>query len=64
MVGYCKCYDNEWDVCDNITETSTLTSNTTQNIYKISVFLCELFYMVTLVFYTVMPACFKITIWK
>ena len=35
-VGSCKCYGNRFEVCDNVTETSTFTSTITQNTYKIN----------------------------
>ena len=35
-VGSCKCYGKRYEVCDNVTETSTFTNTTTQNTYKIN----------------------------
>ena len=35
-VGSCKCYGKWCEVCDNVTETLTFTSTTTQNTYKIN----------------------------
>ena len=35
-VGSCKCYVKRCEVCDNVAETSTFTSTTTQNTYKIN----------------------------
>ena len=35
-VGSCKCYGKRCEVCDNVTETSTLTSTAAQNTYKIN----------------------------
>ena len=35
-VGSCKCYGKQCEVCDNVTETLTFTSTTTQNTYKIN----------------------------
>ena len=33
-VGSCKCYGKRYEVCENVTETSTFTSTVTQNTYK------------------------------
>ena len=30
-VGSCKCYGKRYEVCENVTETSTFTSTVTQN---------------------------------